>query len=161
MDIHAPVFDQAYKATHSTTKFVKIRELRSSGLLRSEWWQFLTDVSGQPIVPSSVVKMEPTGGPKTSVKTQKSAVLICFAVEAWNHVPLRHISILSFRTSKALPQISGVPRNFILGGGGATSSVEDRGEREWGSGGGSPLVRGSGGSCNLVQEISFHIVKFS
>jgi len=26
-------------------------------------------------------------------------------------------------------------------------------------GGGSPLVRGSGGSYNLVQEISFHIVK--
>jgi len=28
-------------------------------------------------------------------------------------------------------------------------------------GGGSPLVRGSGGSCNLVQEISFHTVKVS
>jgi len=28
-------------------------------------------------------------------------------------------------------------------------------------GGGSPLVSGSGGSCNLVQEISLHIVKFS
>jgi len=27
-------------------------------------------------------------------------------------------------------------------------------------GGGSPLVRSSRGSCNLVQEISFHIVKF-
>jgi len=26
--------------------------------------------------------------------------------------------------------------------------------------GGSPLVRGSGGSCNLVQEISFHIEHF-
>jgi hypothetical protein len=26
--------------------------------------------------------------------------------------------------------------------------------------GGSPLVRRSGGSCKLVQEISFHIVKF-
>jgi len=25
----------------------------------------------------------------------------------------------------------------------------------------APLVRGSGGSCNLVQEMSFHIVKFS
>jgi len=25
----------------------------------------------------------------------------------------------------------------------------------------APVVRGSGGSCNLVQEISFHIVKFS
>ena len=23
-----------------------------------------------------------------------------------------------------------------------------------------PLVKGSGGSCNLVQEMSFHIVKF-
>jgi len=34
-------------------------------------------------------------------------------------------------------------------------------QNEWGSGGGSPLVRDSGGSCNLVQEISFHIVKFS
>jgi len=47
------------------------------------------------------------------------------------------------------------------GGGGSTSSVEDRGQREWRSGGGRPLVSGSGGSCNLVQEISFHIVKFS
>ena len=36
----------------------------------------------------------------------------------------------------------------ILFGGGSTNSVEDRGQREQGSGGGSPLVRGSGGSCN-------------
>jgi len=57
--------------------------------------------------------------------------------------------------------ISGVPRNFVWGRGGSTNSVEDRGQREWGSVGGSPLVRGSGGSCNLVQEISFHIVKSS
>ena len=55
---------------------------------------------------------------------------------------------------------SGVPRNFVWVGG-STNSVEDRGQRERGSGGGSPLVRGSGGGCNLVQEISFHIVKFS
>ena len=46
-------------------------------------------------------------------------------------------------------------------GGGSTNSVEDRGQRGRGSGGGSPLVRGSGGSCNLIQEISFHMVKFS
>ena len=50
---------------------------------------------------------------------------------------------------------------ILFGAGGSTDSVEDRGQRERGSGGGSPLVRGSGGSCNLVQEISFHIVKFS
>ena len=49
----------------------------------------------------------------------------------------------------------------IFFGGGSTNLVEDRGQRGRGSGGGSPLVRGSGGSCNLVQEISFHIVKFS
>jgi len=48
-----------------------------------------------------------------------------------------------------------------LFGGGSTNSVEDRRQRERGSGGGSPLVRGSGGSCNLVQEISFHIPKVS
>jgi len=54
-------------------------------------------------------------------------------------------------------------QEFFLGGGegGPTNSVEDRGQRERGSGDGSPLVRGSGGSCNLVQEISFHIVEFS
>ena len=48
-----------------------------------------------------------------------------------------------------------------MGGGGSASSVEDRRQRDWGSGDGYPLVRGSGGSCNLVQEISFHIVKVS
>ena len=44
---------------------------------------------------------------------------------------------------------------------GSANSVEDRGQRERASAGGRPLFRGSGGSCNLVQEISFHIVKFS
>jgi len=50
---------------------------------------------------------------------------------------------------------------ILFGEGGSTNSVEDRAQRERESGGSSPLVRGSGSSCNLVQEISFHIVKFS
>ena len=50
---------------------------------------------------------------------------------------------------------------ILFVGGGSTNSVEDSEQRERGSGGGSLLVRGSGGSCNLVQEISFHTVKFS
>jgi len=50
---------------------------------------------------------------------------------------------------------------LFAGRGGSTNSVEDKGQTERGSGGGSPLVRGSGRSCNFVQEISFHIVKFS
>ena len=49
----------------------------------------------------------------------------------------------------------------FFSGGGSTNSVEDRGQKERGSGGGIPLVRGSGGSCSLVQVISFHTVKFS
>ena len=57
-------------------------------------------------------------------------------------------------TAVAYPEI-------FFGGGGSTNSVEDSGKTEWGSGGSSPLVRGSGGSCNLVHEISFHIVKCS
>jgi hypothetical protein len=46
---------------------------------------------------------------------------------------------------KILPNITGVPRNFFSGGGleGSTNSVKDRGQRERGSGGGRPLVRGS------------------
>jgi hypothetical protein len=52
-------------------------------------------------------------------------------------------------------------QEFCSGGGGSTNSVEDRGQRERGSGGGSPLVRDSGGSCNLVQGISFHSKIFS
>ena len=50
---------------------------------------------------------------------------------------------------------------ILFVGGGSTNSVEDRGQKELGSGGSSPLVRSSGGSCNLGQEISLHIVKFS
>jgi len=51
-------------------------------------------------------------------------------------------------------------QEFFSGRGLSTNSVEDRGQRMgiWGR---SPLVKGSGGSCNLVQEISFHIVEFS
>ena len=62
---------------------------------------------------------------------------------------------------KACSDAVAYPGILFGGRGGSTHSVEDRGQRERGSGGGSPLVRGSGGSCKLVQEISFHIVKFS
>ena len=44
-------------------------------------------------------------------------------------------------TSKASDVLtSGVPRNFVRGG--LTNSVEDRGQRERGSGGGSPPSQG-------------------
>ena len=50
---------------------------------------------------------------------------------------------------------------FCSGGGGVVQQIQlGTEDRENGDlGGGSPLVRGSGGSCNFVQEISFHIVK--
>jgi len=43
------------------------------------------------------------------------------------------------------------PGSLFGRGGVSTNAVEDRGQGEQGSRGGSPLVRGSGGSCNLVQ----------
>ena len=48
----------------------------------------------------------------------------------------------------------------FFSGWGSTNSVEDRGQNG-DLGCGSTLVRGSGGICNLVQEIPFHIVKLS
>ena len=68
-----------------------------------------------------------------------------------------HFSV-GLRSACSVMQDNGVPRNFVCGGVGSTNSVENR---ENGDLGAVPLVRGSGGSCNLVQEISFHIVKFS
>jgi hypothetical protein len=62
---------------------------------------------------------------------------------------------------EALVEPVAYPGIFFGGGEGSTNSVEDRGQRERGSGGGSPLVSGSGGSCNLVQEISFHKINVS
>jgi hypothetical protein len=47
---------------------------------------------------------------------------------------------------------SGVPRKFVGGGGGGgcpPNSVEGGEQPEGGAAGDSPLVRGSGGSCNL------------
>jgi len=46
-------------------------------------------------------------------------------------------------------------------GGGSANSVEERENRYLGAAAPYPLVKGSGGSCNLVQAISFHIVKVS
>ena len=71
------------------------------------------------------------------------------------------ITLYIFRTGfRPSSGVSGVPRNFFVGGDFNKFSWGQRTERTgiWGR---SPLVRGSGGSCNLVKEISFHIVKFS
>jgi len=47
---------------------------------------------------------------------------------------------------------SGIPRNFVRRGAQQIQlRTEDRENRDLG--GGSPLVRGSGGSCNLVQKM--------
>ena len=53
-------------------------------------------------------------------------------------------------------------QEFFFGGEGVQQIQLTREDRENGDVGTvAPLVRGSGGSCNLVQEISFYIVKFS
>ena len=52
-------------------------------------------------------------------------------------------------------------QEFCSEGGGSTNSVEDRENGDLGAVAPYLLVKGSGGSCNLVQEISFHIATFS
>ena len=116
--------------------------------------------------------------PNSSVSTKRTVFRLIFTLSAiiltvnlrsdgansLTHAVLSPVSVFDCRplhcssSKTVLP--SGVPRNFVRGGGSAIS-VEDRGQRERGSVGDSPLVRGSGGSCNLVQEISFHTVKCS
>ena len=55
---------------------------------------------------------------------------------------------------------SGVPRNFVRGGGGI-QQIQLRTENEdLGAVASYPLVKSSGGSCDLVQDISFHILSF-
>ena len=55
---------------------------------------------------------------------------------------------------------SGVPSNFVRRGVQQIQlKTEDRENGDLGAV--APLVRGSGSSCNLVQEISFRIVKVS
>jgi hypothetical protein len=59
-----------------------------------------------------------------------------------HHKYNRRTSMTSAGFEPAIPVIgsSSVPRIFFRGG--STNSAEDRGQREWGSGGSSPLVRG-------------------
>jgi len=88
----------------------------------------------------------------------------------WRHTQIaccfqNHTIIFIVRNvcQKFVPGSKSVAYPGILfgGGGSSTNSFEDKGQRERKSGGGSPLVRGSEGSCNLVKGMTFHIVKFS
>jgi hypothetical protein len=72
----------------------------------------------------------------------------------------RNVSLnrLSWSQLSTCSRIQWHTQEFCLGGG-SPNSVEDRENGDLGAV--APLVRSSGGSCNLVQEISFHIIKFS
>ena len=96
--------------------------------------------------------------PKATNTQSEYEILIALPLQHWMQ-EIASVLCYTYITCLAVAY----PGIFFGGGGGgvSTNSVEDRGQRERGSGGGSPLVRGSGGSCNLVQEISFHTVKFS
>jgi hypothetical protein len=71
----------------------------------------------------------------------------------------RYFESPALRPHSAFHQVtaSGLPKFFFFEGA-SKNSVEDREQSIRGSGVGGPLARCSGGSCNLVQKISFHIV---
>ena len=65
------------KVNLNVSNTVCVTELRSSGLLRSEWWPFLPDVSGQPIGPifkGQESRSGPIGSPETSVRNYNYAL---------------------------------------------------------------------------------------
>ena len=97
---------------------------------------------------------------QASVRGRCSVVLsvcLCVSYQASDYPARRYY----FQGNKTMVTYHQWRIQELCSGGGSTNSVEDRGQRERGSGGGSPVVRGSVGSCNFMQEISFHIVKFS
>jgi len=113
----------------------------------------------QDIICRCVYKQAKANSPTFHVTLLSKALFLNLLPTATVGAQGLHTHLICFQTHFAIPwvcTISGVPRNFVRGGG-STNSVEDR---ERGSGGSSPLVRGSGGSCNLVQEISFYRVTF-
>ena len=105
--------------------------------------------------------------PMLYITVHIAIIIVCLYTHSYRTIRLLQFLWTAIRTEASFLFTFLCPLNqrrtqeFFFGGGGSTNSVEDRGQTERGSGGGIPLLRGSGGSCNLVQEISFHIVKFS
>ena len=91
-----------------------------------------------------LLKMGSIGCPETSVRNYEST---------WRKIPKERRT----RSSSSIRSYQWRTQEFFSRG--STNSVEDRENGDLGAV--APLVRGSGGSCNLVQEISFHIVKLS
>ena len=94
------------------------------------------------------------------------AIFLVFSLSPCMYKLGRHNVIIVFSvritdTHSRVPEISGVPKNFVRGGGVQQIQLRTEDRENGDLGGGTPLIRGSGGRCNLVQEISFYIVKFS
>jgi hypothetical protein len=92
-----------------------------------------------------------------SASCRLEAAFVLVSLNRFQQVVTIHTFQAPSDQSKVCPKPVAYPG--ILFGGGSTNSVEDRENGDLGAV--DPLVRGSGGSCNLVQEISFHIVEFS
>ena len=69
--------------------------------------------------------------------------------------------MINLRQGMWLAVGSGVTRNIFREGGVQHIQLKTEDRENVDMGDGCPLFRGSGGSCNLVQDISFHRVKFS
>ena len=68
---------------------------------------------------------------------------------------------LSYTHTYIIPVFQWRIQEFFRGWGVQQIQLRTEDRENGGSGGGNPLVRGSGGSCNLVQEIAAYIVTFS
>jgi len=111
------------------------------------WWP------DQSLVVNTGVKSQ-AGKSRSTASTHHQLFFICFKNNQW--LKLWTTSDWSYECAPN----SGVPRNFVRGGFNKFSWGQRTENGDLGAVAPYPLVKGSGGSCNLVQEISLHIVSF-
>jgi hypothetical protein len=107
---------------------------------------------------------------KSLIKTVKSQFWSCSSI-CVNNFENAYVNISGYYRLSHMKSISNCisclpwgacvqwrTQEFFRGGGGGSNSVQDRENGYLGAV--PPLVRGSGGSCNLVQEISYAALLF-
>lgn len=76
-----------FSASLTACSQLPVWDMYTSWMWRSVWWQFLNKISGQSIGPETSVRNYQL----TCVRFQKSAYLMYFATETWNHVNYEYL----------------------------------------------------------------------
>ena len=127
---------------------------------KSEWRCFSDLI--QMLTPKIITRFQGVGLRCSECRKFRSHIYMCVCVRARDRSLEGNLIVRSlcskchvvyggtgWYVTRCYRQGSGEPKDFVRGGGGFNKF--SWGQRERGSGGGSPLVRVSGGSCDLVK----------